>query len=142
MYDNRAVRAWCVDASSRASGTTAALAAATLELRRFAKLKAADAVSEDACNMAAFDALDVETKVLAALKSSAPLYSYALNSTPRRGHQPRRRPPALRPRLQPTQPPIQATRHLARGRPAFWSGLSDVGLGTRGQGDLARLQAA
>ena len=25
---------------------------------------------------------------------------------------------------------------------AFWSGLSDVGLGTRGQGDLARLQAA
>ena len=29
-----------------------------------------------------------------------------------------------------------------RGRQAFWSGLSDVGLGTRGQGDLARLQAA
>ena len=35
-----------------------------------------------------------------------------------------------------------ATRHLASRSQAFWSGLSDVGLGTRGQGDLARLQAA
>ena len=48
------------------------------ELRRFAKLKAADAVSEDAATMAAFDALDVETKVLAALKSSATLDSLSL----------------------------------------------------------------
>ena len=60
------------------------------------------------------------------------------DAQPRASHQP----PAICHGLQPTQPPHPATSHLARGRQAFWSGLSDVGLGTRGQGDLARLQAA
>ena len=39
--------------------------------------------------------------------------------------------------------PWATTHHnWPRGRQAFWSGLAEVGLGTRGQGDLARLQAA
>ena len=56
------------------------------------------------------------------------------DAQPRASHQP----PAISHVLQPTQPPDT----WPRGRQAFWSGLSDVGLGTRGQGDLARLQAA
>ena len=56
------------------------------------------------------------------------------DAQPRASHQP----PATSHGLQPTQPPDT----WPRGRQAFWSGLSDVGLGTRGQGDLARLQAA
>ena len=43
----------------------------------------------------------------------------------------------------PSHQPWATTHHnWPRGRQAFWSGLAEVGLGTRGQGDLARLQAA
>ena len=53
------------------------------------------------------------------------------DTQPRASHQP----PAMGYNPPSHQPP--GTRSQA-----FWSGLSDVGLGTRGQGDLARLQAA